>query len=582
MDIKLQSSEEEIRAKFFALHTRADVAELLEIDKKQLNYHLYIVPPSKRYAVFEIPKKSGGVRKIMAPVTALKILQKKLNKVLMTIYHPKAPVQGFVPERSIVTNAQRHKRQRYVLNLDLKDFFPSINFGRVRGMFMATPYKLDPEAATVLAQVCCFDNQLPQGSPTSPIVSNMICAKMDSQLRLLAQKHKCIYTRYADDITFSTSLPQFPPALARHSERTGQLELGDELLQLIKENGFEVNPQKVRLRTRNRRQEVTGLTVNRFPNVERKYVRQIRAMLHAWKIYGLDAAEKEFLSKYDKKHRKPRESQPSFEQVVKGKIEFLGMVKGKNDDIYLRFRGQLKILAPELVKELPAEPSARSSTIIPLIITEGKTDWKHLKSALQRLKAQGRLDNLNVELHEYEDEMGDTELQKMCNTYSKTLQLRPTIFIFDRDKPQIVRDVSGRDGGYKEWKNNVYSFAIPVPSHRQATPDVSIELFYEDSEIKSKDRNGRRLFLSNEFHPRSGKHKTEREINCTDNKVRKSALSIIDDQVFDVKDENIALPKSEFANYVLAQEENFNNFNVSEFSKIFDVIAEIVKDSGRL
>ena len=337
--LTLSASEEELRERFFVLRTRRDVAELLEIDESRLIYHLHIAPPSKRYTTFEIPKKSHGVRRISAPVTALKIIQRKLNQVLHVVYQPKAPVHSFVRERSIVSNAKVHKRQRNVLNIDLKDFFPSINFGRVRGMFKAVPYQLPANVATVLAQICCFGNELPQGAPTSPIVSNMICAKMDSQLRRLAQKHRCYYTRYADDITFSTSMPTFPPALIEGGP-PGQVEIGSELCQIIKDNGFELNPDKIRLRTRQRRQEVTGLTINQFPNVRRQYVRQIRAMLHAWEKHGLEAAEAEFLERYDRKYRSRWKEKPSFEQVVRGKIEFLGMVRGKENEIYRRFRDQ--------------------------------------------------------------------------------------------------------------------------------------------------------------------------------------------------------------------------------------------------
>lgn len=350
MSLLLSASEDELRKQFFALRTRQDVAKLLDVDDSRLVYHLYIVSQSKKYTIFYIPKKSGAYREITAPATALKIIQHKLNQVLQCVYQPKPSVHSFVPSRSIVSNAEMHCGKEWVFNIDLKDFFPSINFGRVQGMFKAIPYERNQTVATVLAQICCFGNALPQGAPTSPIVSNMICAKMDAQLQRLAKKHRCFYTRYADDITFSTSLRVFPYALAR-VDSTGQVEVGDELLQIIQENGFEINSSKVRLQRKNRRQEVTGLTTNEKPNVKRRFVRQIRAMLYAWDHFGLDAAEQEFLAHYDKKHRSPVKGPPSFKKVVKGKIEFLGMVRGKDDPIYLRFLAQLRGLAPELVQE---------------------------------------------------------------------------------------------------------------------------------------------------------------------------------------------------------------------------------------
>jgi RNA-directed DNA polymerase len=112
----------------------------------------------------------------------------------------------------------------------------------------------------------------------------MICAKMDSQLQRLAKECRATYTRYADDITFSTTLKEFPEALAYAITEEGQerLVLGDRLVGIITENGFNINEKKVRLQSRGNHQEVTGLTTNQFPNVKRSYVRQIRAMLHAW------------------------------------------------------------------------------------------------------------------------------------------------------------------------------------------------------------------------------------------------------------------------------------------------------------
>ena len=350
MSVMLQASPQELRQQFLRLCSPQDVAQVLDIDYGVLVYHLFKVPDDEKYTIFSIPKRSGGSRTIAAPATALKLIQQKLNQVLQATYQPKPSVHGFVQGRSIVTNASRHLKRRYLFNVDLKDFFPSINFGRVRGMFMAAPYKLDPPVATVLAQICCFQNTLPQGAPTSPIVSNMICPKMDSQLQRLAKGHRCHYTRYADDITFSTTVRDFPSALAR-SGSAGQLEVGPELRQVIEENGFKINPEKVRLRTWSRRQEVTGLTSNEKPNVRRKYVRQIRAMLHAWRKFGLDAAQEEFISRWDSKPRSPDKEPTSFGLVVKGKIEFLGMVRGRDDVIYLRFLRQLGALAPELVPD---------------------------------------------------------------------------------------------------------------------------------------------------------------------------------------------------------------------------------------
>ncbi len=343
----LKLTSETLREKFYDLRGVLDIAELLEVSYDHLVYHIYLVESEHRYLTFEIPKKSGGIRQISTPITAIKIIQKKLNQVLQAVYQTKPPVHGFVTGKNIVTNAQSHCKKRYVFNIDLKDFFPSINFGRVRGMLMATPYNLPPDVATVLAQICCYNNQLPQGAPTSPIITNMICAKMDSQLQWLAKDCKSTYTRYADDITFSTTLPKFPHKLAYvlTGEDTEKIFIGNRLLAIIHENGFEVNEQKIRLQVKGNHQEVTGLTTNVFPNVDRKYVRQVRAMLYAWAKFGLEAAENEYFEKYVSKSRLPIKRKLEFQQVLRGKIEFIGMVKGKEDSIYQKYMNQYKILA---------------------------------------------------------------------------------------------------------------------------------------------------------------------------------------------------------------------------------------------
>ncbi|MEA3408593.1 MAG: reverse transcriptase domain-containing protein [Chloroflexota bacterium] len=576
MSLSLTTSDDALVEGFFSLQTREDIAELLDVSNSKLVYHLYTVPHPERYAVFEIPKRSGGHREISAPATALKIIQRKLNQVLQQVYEPKASVHGFVAERSIVTNAEMHSRQRYVLNVDLKDFFPSINFGRVRGMFMAVPYNRPAEVATVLAQICCFDNQLPQGAPTSPVVSNMICAKMDSQLLRLAQRNRCVYTRYVDDMTFSTSLPSFPKKLARLGS-SGQVEIGSELEGIIAENGFEINDRKVRLQTKYGRQEVTGLTVNEFPNVDRKFIRQIRAMLHAWKEFGLAAAEDEFFRRYDKKHRNPDKERPSFAHIVKGKIEFLGMVRGKDDSYYKNFCGKLWQLAPELVGESPIFLAGQDDLSRPLIVTEGKTDWKHLKAALAALKADGYFRELDIEFLDDEEARGSADLEQFCEQHAKAPQNRKFICVFDRDERGRLERVHADP--FKDWNNNTFSFAIPVPDHRKDTPVISIEFYYRDQEICREDANGRRLFLSSEFDTESGRHKTE-DLNCTLlNKIKRpDQVKIVDKRVFNCESENVALPKDDFATYVLNQEDGYADFDFSAFKAIFDIVSMIVEE----
>jgi RNA-directed DNA polymerase len=209
--------------RFRAAKNLKELASLLGFTPSGLAYVLYKVRPETLYTSFDIVKKSGGVRKIYAPKPKLKFLQRRLVDLLtlclreIEAKHPvrKIVSHGFQEGRSIVTNASHHRRRRYVLNLDIADFFGTINFGRVRGYFIHDQdFRLNPAVATVIAQIACYKNALPQGSPCSPIISNLIGAILDQHLISLAKQHKCTYTRYADDLTFSTLARQFPRALA--------------------------------------------------------------------------------------------------------------------------------------------------------------------------------------------------------------------------------------------------------------------------------------------------------------------------------------------------------------------------------
>ena len=268
----------------------ADVARLLGFSPSGLSYVLYKQPPKKKYFKFQIPKKSGGTREICAPLGALKAIQRELATLLNTCRAeileatPRRPLShGFRDSLSIVTNAQNHTVRRHVLNLDLADFFPTFNFGRVRGFFLKdNDFALDEKVATVLAQIACFENSLPQGSPCSPVIADMIAHILDVRLVDLAKKSGVTYSRYADDLTFSTNQKAFAEALAKPGAASvDPWIVGDQLVKVIERSGFKLNPNKTRMQFRGSRQVVTGLTVNAKVNVSQQYWRSIRSMCHA-------------------------------------------------------------------------------------------------------------------------------------------------------------------------------------------------------------------------------------------------------------------------------------------------------------
>ena len=268
-----------------------DLAQLLNFKPSTISYLLFKIGDSDRYKEFEISKKSGGTRKIAVPTSKLKKLQTNLSNLLTnclleleTAGERNSPfIQGFVRGKSIVTNARLHRNKRWVLNIDIEDFFGSINFGRVRGLLIADKaFKLDPTVATLIAQIACRNNLLPQGAPTSPILSNMVARPLDLKLVDLANRHGLRYSRYADDITFSTRINEFPTELASRAidENAHIWTLSDGLRRTITKSGFTVNDKKTRLQYRDSRQVVTGLVVNDRVNVTREYRKTVRAMVH--------------------------------------------------------------------------------------------------------------------------------------------------------------------------------------------------------------------------------------------------------------------------------------------------------------
>jgi retron-type reverse transcriptase len=332
------------------LQTAEDLARYLDVEISEMLVLLYKAPDSERYRHFEIPKRSGGMRSISAPHGLLRQMQDKLHVAFKALHdaHPRA--HGFIEKRSIATNAAEHVGKRWVLNVDLVDFFPSINFGRVRGLFMKPPFEMAPAAASVCAQIVTYRNGLPQGAPTSPVLSNFIAATLDRKLLRLARQHKLAYSRYADDITFSTNLMQFPPSVAIREQIDGggfKVVAGDALQQAITTSGFAVNGNKVRIQGHGVQQSVTGLVVNGRINVERERIRKIRAMLHAWGKFGLDAAAAEHFAKYHTSRRRVKRARASaFRNIVYGQLSFVRMIRGGDDPVFLKLCSRVLDLDP--------------------------------------------------------------------------------------------------------------------------------------------------------------------------------------------------------------------------------------------
>ena len=299
------------------------------ISNEKLIYHLKNI--DKLYQSFQIPKKTGGVRTINAPKKSLKFIQHCLAFILQETYYPTKSVNGYIIERNVVTNAIGHANKNFVLNLDLENFFPSISIKRVSKVLQLPPVSAQPKVANMMAKLCCFQEALPQGAPTSPLLSNLICQRLDRRIEGLVLKHQITYTRYADDLTFSSDKP-FQNGFLSHLDN------------IIKEEGFTINMEKVRLQLKNSRQEVTGITVNERVNVPQKFIREVRAMLHNWETLGYEAAQQKFLQHYVPKKANKKKEEAQLRNVVAGKINYLKMVRGSEDTVYLKLKEQLRRL----------------------------------------------------------------------------------------------------------------------------------------------------------------------------------------------------------------------------------------------
>ena len=325
-------------------HHIKDVESFLQvinfIKREKLNFHSADVTMNEllqyadlgnksRYYQFLIPKKRNGqFRQICAPTDRLKEILRAVNCLLSYNFSPKLYVTGFAKHTSVVVNASIHIQQPYVFNVDLSDFFGSISLSMVIDRLRKFPYCYSSEVASVIARLSCISTQessvsLAQGSPASPIISNLVCEELDAQLYDLSARYGVRYSRYADDISFSGSENIFK------LQKPFYLELD----RIISSHHFRINLNKVRLLPSSFRQVVTGLVVNEKINVSRAYIKDIRNLLYIWEKYGYEAAYRSFYYKNDQ-----RSGIPNFVNYLRGKLNYLCCVKGENDSVYLKFK----------------------------------------------------------------------------------------------------------------------------------------------------------------------------------------------------------------------------------------------------
>lgn len=293
------------------------------------------------YHTFHIPKKDGTLREIAAPCSKLKEIQRQLSEKLLDAWQPTPYSYGFLRERNIVDNAREHLNQKWVLNIDLENFFPSITMRKIEHALISPPCNMNPDTAGMIARIACNNGVLPQGSPSSPILSDIATSPLDHLLHKYACHFGCRYSRYADDITISTSQKFFPAEIAQISK--GNVKLGTLVVNAIAEQGFKINEAKVSLRNSSRHQEVTGIVVNEKANVRKQYVSQLRSILYNCRKEGVYSQALRYIRRY--RHKIPNSIidriedvsyvELWFSMVLKGKTDFIRLVKGKDSPTFL-------------------------------------------------------------------------------------------------------------------------------------------------------------------------------------------------------------------------------------------------------
>lgn len=446
---------------FNDIKTRNELADFLNVPRKQLSYILYVKGVDKSYTSFEIQKKTGGIRKIHAPSNELKYIQKKLAQALYKNNGKKQNKRNnishaFEKEKGIISNAKIHRKKRVILNIDLENFFESFHFGRVRGFFIKNnDFLLSTEVATVIAQLACYNGKLPQGSPSSPIITNLVCEILDRRISKIAKIYKLHYTRYADDLTFSTNDKKF-------------LNLQDEFYEKISKEiikaGFKINDKKTRLQLKDSRQIVTGLVVNKKVNVNRTYSKETRAMVQ--QLYKQGSFE--------------INGKAATLNQLEGRLAFINQLTKYNNKLVHRKLNFNNLNSTERQYQKFLTYKYFFANPKPLIVTEGKTDVVYLRSALKSLyKEYPNLITRNSE--------GDFEFK--VSFLKKTKRLKHFLGIYP-------------DGG--NALNNIsdfYKAKNPLGSHLNCFKKVSSTLpknpvfLLFDNELRSKKEKPISQFL---------------------------------------------------------------------------------------
>lgn len=581
------------------------------ISKKSMTHLLYVKGPNNFYQSFEIPKKNGSLRKIDAPKGKLKYVQKRLAELLWinqvkvwkdkeksfeyNIYQKnlysseryRVPMisHAFETNKSIITNSKIHRNKNYVLNIDLKDFFKSFHFGRVKGFFEKNKdFKVPTDVAITIAQLSCYKGVLPQGAPSSPIITNLICQIMDYKILRLAKKHKLDYTRYADDLTFSTNC---------HDIVNEYSSFLDELEKEVNKAGFKINEDKTRIQYNTSRQMVTGIIVNKKLGIPREYCKDTRAMAdRLYKTGSFEINEKvgnmnqlngrfAFINQLDKYNNK-LENKIS---LAKNSIEHqknLFKVEKKGKKYATRVR-QFNRREKEYQKFLFYKNFYGNE--FPTIVTEGKTDVRYIKGALKsQYKFYPSLIEKDSITNEFHYKINFLNRSK-CLRYFFDLELDGADSITKLYNFFSDRDDNSYPNYLKEFKNKKYLW--------QSKPTI----FLFDNEMINKkplrkfinssgidklkiDKLKKNLHVEIEENLYLATHNligTDTENELEDLFLSQTLSKVIDGKTFDKDGGEDFYGKEIFSQYVLS---NYVNIDFKNFAPLLNMLNSICSDEN--
>ena len=510
----------------------------LKISPTQFSYIVYCLQDKDKYKSFEIPKKSGGFRIIHSPKDSLKYIQREIATILLNCIDDIKVTcpnylrcnHAFEKDKSIVSNANLHERKKFILNIDIKDFFSSIHYGRIKGFLISdTNFLLNENIGRIIAKLATYNGYLPQGAPTSPILASLIGNILDTRLLKLAKEYRFYYSRYADDITFSSN-QELPNELVYWDKEKNIWIEGIKIRKIITKSGFQLNPSKIRYTKNTNRQSVTGIIVNKKRNVVSLYKKINRAMVHSLLSTGKyticsfskeisDGTINQLIGRinhciYVKYYNPqttliPNNQRANFKKENKERLTKIISDNWNRDNktgIDCYSDHQMMLLRSVLFFKYFI--SNKKTTIIP----EGFTDPIYFKAALSSLGIDKELhfQKLNRELKKLGIYGGASFVNSfLCNIETKRKSfinygmikqtpLKPVIFILDYD--QGLEDckyiLSKLEDGkqYINISGNIYVLLLKAKNkkdHKEIAHHICTEklISYQGNEIKAKDDN---------------------------------------------------------------------------------------------